>query len=422
MEDKIMKTNFIALCAFALSFIVLASCSKADIETSQAVKFKVLSEETTKTHLRDGETRWSSNDVIYVLGTDGAYYKSEVISASDVAESEFTFTSFPETPQFALYVGRTLEPVVEDDKIAATLPAEQSINLANSFCNRANLTIGEVVKVDETTYGSTLKNICGLLKFTVPAGITSVKIEGNNSEFLSGVVYLDYNEGEPEWTAKDGVNEVTVIPRKSGENYTAGTYYACVLPQTFEEGITVTLTDVNGYTAETKGANPLTLGRNKVVELPNLNVPEAPQQESTVLEFDFLDLNIYPAGFPTGSDNAITVSDVTLKDTNSDSYTFKVSNTTIGIFKTSDIGFCLFSKGAKLTFPTIEGKKIVCVKFISGNGSKYIKYYDNGTTSDAIDIGHQSNGTSVEITGTNLTGITTTAGSTVLDKLILTYE
>lgn len=422
MEDKIMKTNFIALCAFALSFIVLASCSKADIETSQAVKFKVLSEETTKTHLRDGETRWSSNDVIYVLGTDGAYYKSEVISASDVAESEFTFTSFPETPQFALYVGRTLEPVVEDDKIAATLPAEQSINLANSFCNRANLTIGEVVKVDETTYGSTLKNICGLLKFTVPAGITSVKIEGNNSEFLSGVVYLDYNEGEPEWTAKDGVNEVTVIPRKSGENYTAGTYYACVLPQTFEEGITVTLTDVNGYTAQTKGSNPLTLGRNKVVELPNLNVPEAPQQKPTVLEFDFLDLNIYPAGFPTGSENAITVSDVTLKDTNSDSYTFKVSNTTIGIFKTTDIGFCLFTKSAKLTFPTIEGKKIVCVKFISGNVSKSIKYYDNGTTSDAIDIGHQNNGTSVEITGTNLTGITTTAGSTVLDKLILTYE
>ena len=92
------------------------------------------------------------------------------------------------------------------------------------------------------------------------------------------------------------------------------------------------------------------------------------------------------------------------------------------VFISSIIGFCLFTKSAKLTFPTIEGKKIVHVTFISGNKTKMIKYYDDGTTSDAIDIGHQDNGTSVEITGTNLTGITTTASNTVLDKLTLTYE
>lgn len=422
-----MKTNFIALCAFALSLVALSSCNKADVETvepqGQEVKFKVFSEET-KAYLASGITNWSNDDIIYVLDQEGKWYNSSKLESGKVIEAEFTFPKFPNDPTYALFVGANNSETlgIEDGQVTANLISQQSISNNNSFGKNANLTIGEVVKVDETTYGASLKNVCGLLKFSVPAGITSVKIEGNNSEFLSGVVYLDYNEGEPEWTAKDGVNEVTVIPRKSGENYTAGTYYACVLPQTFEKGITVTLTDVNGYTAQTKGSNPLTLGRNKVVELPNLNRPEAPQQKPTVLEFDFLDLNIYPADFPTGAENAITVSDVTLKDTNSDSYTFKVSNTTIGIFKTGDIGFCLFTKGAKLTFPTIEGKKIVCVKFISGNETKRIKYYDNGTTSDAIDIGHKNNGTSVEITGTNLTGITTTASNTVLDKLILTYE
>lgn len=419
-----MKRNFITLCTMVLSLAVLSSCSKADVETVEAhgqeVKFKVFSEET-KTYLASGITNWSSNDIIYVLDQEGKWYNSSKLASGTVVEAEFTFHDFPNDPTYALFVGANNSATlgIEDGKVTANLISEQSISNNNSFGKNANLTIGEVVKVDETTYGASLKNVCGLLKFSVPAGITSVKIEGNNGEILSGVVYIDYNLGQPKWTAKEGVNEVTVIPRKSGENYTAGTYYACVLPQTFEEGITVTLTDVNGYTAQTKGSNPLALGRNKVVELPNLNVPEAPQQ---VLEFNFLDLNIYPADFPTGSENAITVSDVTLKDTNSDPYTFKVSDTTIGIFKTDDIGFCLFTKSAKLTFPTIEGKKIVHVTFISGNQTKKIKYYDNGTTSDAIDIGHQNNGTSVEITGTNLTGITTTASNTVLDKLILTYE
>ena len=428
MEEKNMKTNFIALCAFALSLVALSSCNKADVEVVEPqgheVKFKVFSEET-KTYLASGVTNWSNNDIIYVLDQEGKWYNSSKLGSGSVVEAEFTFPTFPNDPTYALFVGNDNSGSlgIVDGKVTANLFSEQTIYNNNSFGKSANLTIGEVVKVDETTYGASLKNVCGLLKFSVPAGITSVKIEGNNGEILSGVVYIDYNEGEPEWTAKEGgVNEVTVIPRKSGEEYTAGTYYACVLPQTFEEGITVTLTDVNGYTAKTKGSNPLTLGRNKVIELPDLNVPEAPQQESTVLEFDFLNLNIYPADFPTGTENAITVSDVTLKDINSDSYTFKVSNTTIGIFKTTDTGFCLFKKGAKLTYPTIEGKKIVYVKFISGNETKNIKYYDNGTTSDPIDIGHQNSGTFVEITGTNLTGITTTASNTVLDKLILTYE
>lgn len=427
MEEKNMKTKFIALCAFALSLVALSSCNKADVETvepqGQEVKLKVFSEET-KTYLASGITNWSNGDIIYVLDQKGKWYNSSKLASGTVVEAEFTFSAFPADPTYALFVGANNSETlgIEDGQVTANLISEQSISNNNSFGKNANLTIGEVVKVDETTYGASLKNVCGLLKFTVPEGIASVEISGNNDEDLAGEIYIDYNSGEPTWIANAGVKTVTVVPRQSNEVYQKGTYYACVLPQTFEEGITVTLTDVNGYTAQTKGSNPLALGRNKVIELPNLNVPEAPQQESTVLEFDFLDLKIYPADFPTGTENAITVSDVTLKDINSDSYTFKVSDTTIGIFKTTDIGFCLFTKNAKLTFPTIEGKQIVCVKFICGNQTKKIKYYDDGTTSDAIDIGHQNDGTSVEITGTNLTGITTTAANTVLDKLILTYK
>ena len=415
-----MKKNLISLCAFALSFIAFSSCNKVEDETSQTVKFKVLSEVSTKTHLVDGKTVWSKNDVIYVLGSDGARHKSDPITESGLEASEFTFSSFPQTPQYALYVGRTQTPGVENGTIAATLPSEQSMSITKSFCNSANLAIGEVVKVDESTYGSTLKNVCGLMKLTVPSGIKSVKIEGNNEEILSGAISIDYNAGEPTWSAIQGENIVNIIPRKNSDGiYVGSDYYACILPQTFEKGVTVTLTDINGNTAVTSGSNPLTLKRNKVVELPNLNIPKAP---ATVLEFDFLDTKIYPEGFPTGSENAITPNSVNIKATNGVAYNFGVESTSIGIFKSTDIGFCLFSKGGILTFPTIENKNIICVEFLSGNKTKMIRKYDNGILSEAFDFGHQDTQRVVKVEGENITGIVATSSNTVLDKLVLTYE
>jgi len=427
MEDKIMKTNFIALCAFALSLVALSSCNKADVETvelqGQEVKFKVFSEET-KTYLASGITNWSNGDIIYVLDQEGKWYNSSKLASGTVVEAEFTFPDFPNDPTYALFVGASNSETlgIEDGQVTANLISEQSISNNNSFGKNANLTIGEVVKVDETTYGASLKNVCGLLKFSVPAGITSVKIEGNNSEFLSGVVYLDYNEGEPEWTAKDGVNEVTVIPRKSGENYTAGTYYACVLPQTFKEGITVTLTDVNGYTAQTKGSNPLTLGRNKVVELPNLNVPEAPQQKPTVLEFDFTNAT-YPDGFSAVEN---TEYDFDFKSSVGDVYRFNFSVKA----SYSSQNNSLWTSKNYITLPVIEEKSLVSISVTVMNSSqnKQIRLVDSKSSETAI------SGTNIKVGGEVPTGtITVPSGleefylyinnaSTGITKLILTYE
>ena len=427
MEDKIMKTNFIALCAFALSLVALSSCNKADVETvepqGQEVKFKVFSEET-KTFLSSGITNWSSNDIIYVLDQEGKWYNSSKLASGTVVEAEFTFPAFPANPTYALFVGASNSETlgIEDGQVTANLISEQSISNNNSFGKNANLTIGEVVKVDETTYGASLKNVCGLLKFSVPAGITSVKIEGNNGEILSGVVYIDYNEGQPEWTAKEGVNEVTVIPRKSGENYTAGTYYACVLPQTFEEGITVTLTDVNGYTAETKGANPLALGRNKVIELPDLNRPEAPQQEPTVLEFDFTNAT-YPDGFSAVEN---TEYDFDFKSSDGDVYRFNFSAKA----SYSSQNNSLWTSKNYITLPVIEEKSLVSISVTVMNSSqnKQIRLVDSKSSETAI------SGTNIKVGGEVPTGtITVPSGleefylyiyntSTGITKLILTYE
>ena len=427
-----MNTKFMTLSTLVLSLVALSSCNKADVEVVEPqgheVKFKVFSEET-KTYLASGVTNWSNGDIIYVLDQEGKWYNSSKLASGSVVEAEFTFSTFPNDPTYALFVGNDNSGSlgIVEGKVTANLFSEQTIYNNNSFGKSANLTIGEVVKVDETTYGASLKNVCGLLKFSVPAGITSVKIEGNNSEVLSGVVYLDYNEGEPEWTAKEGVNEVTVIPRKSDENYTAGTYYACVLPQIFEEGITVTLTDVNGYTAQTKGSSPLTLGRNKVVELPDLNVPEAPQQESTVLEFDFTEANTFPAEFPSGSNNAAIFTDpIMLTDSKGIQYGFTCSGAVCKA-SSSSTGLCFVLQEATqtMTFPVIDGKTITGVTVFGGNSSAkavYLKDADGNTVSAK---GLPSATESAVLTpndGKVATSLYNNSSNTYISKLILTYE
>ncbi len=432
MEDKIMKTNFIALCALALSLVALSSCNKADVETVEAqgqeVKFKVFSEET-KAYLASGITNWSEGDIIYVLDQEGKWYNSSKLGSGSVVEAEFTFPTFPANPTYALFVGANNSETlgIEDGQVTANLISEQSISNNNSFGKNANLTIGEVVKVDETTYGASLKNVCGLLKFTVPEGIASVEISGNNNEDLAGDIYIDYNSGEPTWIKKAGVKTVTVVPRQSNEVYQKGTYYACVLPQTFEEGITVTLTDVNGYTAETKGSNPLALGRNKVIELPDLNRPEAPQQESTVLEFDFTDENTFPAEFPSGTKNAATFTDpIRLTDSKGIQYGFTCSGAVCQA-TSSSTGLCFVLQEATqtLTFPVIDGKTITGVTVFGGNSSAkavYLKDADGNTVSAK---GLPSATESAVLTpndGNVATSLYNNSNSTYISKLILTYK
>jgi hypothetical protein len=410
-----MKKNLISLCALALSFVALSSCDRADEGTTQTVKFKVLSEVATKTHLVEGKTNWSKNDVIHVLGADGVYYKSDAITESGVEASEFIFSSFPQTPQYALYVGRTQKPVVEDGNISATLPSDQNMSVSHSFCNHANLTIGEVVKVDESTYGSTLKNVCGLMKVTVPSGITSVKIEGNDEETLSGAIYIDYNAGEPTWSEKEGANFVNIIPRVNSEGtYVGSDYYACVLPQTFEKGITVTLTDINGNTAVTAGSNPLTLKRNKVVELPNLNIPTS----EVTLTFDFSKSANFPSGFPTSE--ATVEGEQEFIAENGNTYAYKFN----GQVRRVSSCLALIDKQT-MTFPVIDGKKLTSVIITGGNDREKNCYLTDAAgvkISDTVTASTTGPVTLTPYAGKTATSLYNSSSTLYISKLVLVYE
>lgn len=424
-----MKRNFITLCTMVLSLAVLSSCSKdnSGTQVNVPVTFKV-SSEATKTHLVEGVTNWSKNDVIHIIDADGTGYKSDPISESGVVESEFTFSSFPATPRYALYVGRTQTPAVEDGKIVATLPVEQSMSITKSFCNHANLAIGAVEEIDETTYGATLMNVCGLMKFNVPSGIASVKIEGNNEEILSGAIYIDYNGGQPSWSVKEGEGYVNIIPRKNSEGvYQGSDYYACVLPQTFEKGITVTVTDADGNTAQRVGSNPLVLGRNKVVELPKLDMSIGDADNSVTLTFDFSDETIFPEGFAEGTQQAAKYdSPIMLKAQNGNQYGFICSGTVCKA-SSSSTGYCFVLYEAKqtMTFPQIDGKSLSQVTVYGGNASAKAVYLKNADGTTVSEKGLPSATDAAVMTphsGEIPVSLYNNSNSTYISKLELVYE
>lgn len=427
-----MKRNFITFCTMVLSLVVLSSCSKENIGTqeSQLVTFKV-SSEATKTYLSDGLTNWNRNDLIYVAD-ETKVYKSDKLESGAVPDATFTFsTGFPETPKYALYVGRTdaTAPVINGEQFTTTLPVEQNMNQNNSFCNHANYAIGEVVN-NNGTYGAVLKNICGLLKFEVPAGIAKVRIEGNAGEFLAGKICIDYNDGEPAWTVTEnqGSSYIEITPRTNDNNeYVAGIIYACVLPQTFERGITVTVTDAEGNTAQRVGSSPLVLGRNKVVDLKKLDMNIGDADKSLTLEFDFSDETIYPEGFPAGTGKAAKFEEaIMLRATNGKQYGFTCSGTVCQA-SSSSTGQCfvLYEGQQTMTFPQVEGKSLSQVTVYGGNASAKAVYLKDASGTNVSEKGLPSATEAAVMTpksGKTAVSLYNNSTNTYISKLVLVYE
>ena len=428
-----MKRNFISFCTMVLSLVVLSSCSKENIGTqeSQLVTFKV-SSEATKTYLSDGVTNWNRNDLIYVAD-ETTVYKSDKLESGAVPDATFTFsTGFPETPKYALYVGRTdaTAPVINGEQFTTTLPVEQNMNQNNSFCNHANYAIGEVVN-NNGTYGAVLKNICGLLKFEVPAGIAKVRIEGNAGEFLAGKICIDYNDGEPAWivTENQGSSYIEITPRTNDKNeYVAGIIYACVLPQTFERGITVTVTDAEGNTAQRVGSSPLVLGRNKVVDLKKLDMNIGDADKSLTLEFDFSDETIYPEGFPTGANKASKIDDaIMLMANNGKQYGFTCSGTVCKATSSSTASYCfvLAEAAQTMTFPQVEGKSLSQVTVYGGNASAKAVYLKDASGTNVSEKGLPSATEAAVMTpksGKTAASLYNNSTNTYISKLVLVYE
>ena len=141
--------------------------------------------------------------------------------------------------------------------VTTTLPAEQKA-IPNQFSN-----IVAVVSTDNTQLR--FQNCVTLVEVKLAtAGVNRISFRGNNGELIAGRIRMTIpskpEESVPDPTIISGVKEVSISDE--GKELAPGTYYLAIAPQTFNKGVTITLSGENGY-AEKMTTKAVTANRSK---------------------------------------------------------------------------------------------------------------------------------------------------------------
>lgn len=255
-----MKKNFFLLAALA---VTLFSCVKEKDFNSgvpagpgETISFAAGHEAdvdpTAKTSMDDsGNVTWSAGDKMQVV-YDGGTVET---TGADAAGATANFTAeLPSgtQPLFVVYPS-TVAAEYNGSNLVVTVPATQDGTFANAAI--------EVAPFGETT--SSLKNLGGLLQLNVSADVDEIVIHSNNSQPLVGDAAVTFSEGIPTVTVANGATSLTLSGLAG-----PGTYYAAVLPGSFEAGIYVELKKEGALVGEKISGNTLSVARRQVMRIP----------------------------------------------------------------------------------------------------------------------------------------------------------
>ena len=259
-----MRKNLYFLMAVAAMASV--SCLKEDFNAEQqpqipadAVTITAVAENDAalKTSLSEGKVLWHNGDAVSVW--NGSAMCQFVTADPDGSESvKFGAISSeyqPADSYLALYP-HSSEAVFADGKVSATVPAIQEA-YAGGFAKDVNVAVA-------SGSGESLlfRNVCGYVKFTVPAGMTDLtKVEfaaNNPQESLAGNVSVTIADEPSAAVTSEGSASVSL----EGTFEAGASYYIAVLPQTLSEGFTITMTR-GGKTSTMSTTKSFTVNRSK---------------------------------------------------------------------------------------------------------------------------------------------------------------
>lgn len=224
---------------------------------------------------------WEADDMISIY--DGE--ENRCFEAGEAGEStEFTGEALAADTYYAHYPYSD-EVSFADGAIITSIPAAQSA-VKGSFDAAAAVSVAQAAGNAELLF----KNLVSMLMFTVPADLTltSVTVTGNASEKIAGGVSVTFgNDGNP--VIADAGTAATSVAL-TGE-MTDGTYYILVRPGDYS-GLTVTVTDNNGESAQFSCNEAVTLNRSAFRSIGTVTMPEdeTPEQPEAKPQFIFLGL------------------------------------------------------------------------------------------------------------------------------------
>ena len=266
-----MKTSRII---FMLALAAAATaCNKAELEGTDPAGLKSnqflasLEGASTKVTMADDfSLSWVAGDQVSVFGED---LKNNLFTA-DAAGEEVTLnggevTVVPEATYYAIYPYSEKNSIA-DGIITTEIPTVQTPKQGDIPVNFA------VARNDGQTF--TFYNVCGLVGFNITTNnIKSVTVKSNDSsDYLTGLISVSQEEvGNPTYAVAGGQSYVTL---EAETTFSTGYHYVAVLPQTFEKGITVVMTDSEGKVAQKTTTNQFTLNRSHRIDIKNIDASQ----------------------------------------------------------------------------------------------------------------------------------------------------
>lgn len=231
--------------------------------TATRVSMSGESETDSKTSLReDGKVLWKEGDRLKLVTDDGKTIVTEALKAGGETATFTATVSSADVLKWAVYPSET-EIGISEEKLTVKILATQDGTFEN-----ASISAGEI---QEGGAAILMKNVCGLLRFTVPDKFTTASkvYFGGNGLPMNGTATIDasYLQGEYVNAASVAGQGVRVGVNLKGP----GTYYAAVLPNAFS-GMTMQLFDSEGLVlSESISVSVIPVKRSVIKEVGTLS-------------------------------------------------------------------------------------------------------------------------------------------------------
>ncbi|MBR1869004.1 MAG: hypothetical protein IJ799_02945 [Bacteroidales bacterium] len=302
----------LAFCFAALA-MVAAACTKESTQPENTGKkelvemsFTISGEaETDDAEVRaylnsDRSVSFKTGDAISIFA-NGTNYK--FTADSDGKTVKFTGTAEVATTYYALY------PYISTATIDAGVIKNVSIATSSAGTGTGNFNSQKDIAVgvsNSTTIR--LKQVCALLKITVPADVTDLKevvVFCNNQSGTSDAITGTFDvtpsaEGTPTVSVTTAKYQIGVSSPTGGSNpIPAGDYYMPVIPASLTKGLNVKLSFIDGFTGRGFNGSVITLAPGQVYNLGTVKKTDRfvhNSFESGVLEAEV-----------TGNTNAVSV-------------------------------------------------------------------------------------------------------------------
>lgn len=279
-----------------LSFTLLltmfvSGCVKNDLEEKplQPISGRVFTasfeSEDARTYVEEGNLlRWNAGDQITLFDSNTLNRQYQFDGETGDNAGTFSIVNAPFGTgndlncHYALYPYASNVKITENGVITATLPAVQSY-AENSFGLGAN-TMVAVTKDTKDTFLK-FRNVGGYLKLQLygeNVTVKSITLTGNNNEKLAGKATITPAYGQSPILAMSD-DATTSITLDCGEGVKIGTtaetataFWIVVPPTSFEEGLTITVTEIDGESFNKSTSNAVVVERNTIKPMATFEV------------------------------------------------------------------------------------------------------------------------------------------------------